>query len=65
MCALESLDGRSGFELTPTDLEPWPLADLLFLDELYWLTFLAPIADGTTAATPCVACGQRFSPIGA
>lgn len=59
--ALASLDGKPRGDITPADLEPWPLGDFCFLDELYALVYATP----ALAALPsrCGGCGQTFLPL--
>ena len=59
--ALEQLNGTPRSQLTPADIEPWPIGDFCFLDELYSLAFNT----SALAALParCGTCGQPFLPL--
>jgi hypothetical protein len=47
--------------LTPADIEPWPLGDFCFLDELYSLSFMTSAV--SAAPSPCGTCGKLFLPV--
>ncbi|MBX7194759.1 MAG: hypothetical protein K1X94_22075 [Sandaracinaceae bacterium] len=59
--ALESLDDQAVDG--PAALEPLPVCDLLFLDELYRLAWLTPARATLAASVECGACRAAFLPV--